>query len=106
MYSYSDYATGRRPIQFRGYGVDLKKWVFGSLVIDDDPTHVDSYPRIVSYKQSVRVEPESVGQFTGFYDEKGSPVVWMESEGGFNVDRGHCETHRIIGNRFNNIIFQ
>jgi len=63
-----------RDIRFRGFGIDLKKWIYGNLVIDDDPCHIDHSVRIVSCRGTVRVEPESVGQYTGKDDIDGMPV--------------------------------
>ena len=63
-----------RDIRFRGFGIDLKKWRYGNLVIDDDPSHVNHDVRIVSCRGTVRVVPESVGQYTGREDKEGMPI--------------------------------
>lgn len=60
-----------REIKFRGYGKDAKHWIYGSLLdersagivaIQDEDCHV------------WEVEPESVGQYTGHYDEMGTEL--------------------------------
>ena len=63
-----------RDYRFRGFGISLKKWRHGNLVIDDDPSHVDHEARIVSCRGTVRVDPESVGQYTGKEDRDGMPI--------------------------------
>lgn len=60
-----------REIKFRGYGKDAKRWIYGSLLdeksvgivaIQDEDCHVYA------------VEPESVGQYTGFRDCEGHEI--------------------------------
>ena len=116
-----------REFKFRGFGIDLKKWIYGNLVIDDDPTHIDHSVRIVSYKGTVRVDPASVGQYIGKSDRDGTPiyegdiievcngsinrnpiiiqatVTWNEFAGTYNVPMWSPfidETHwyRVVGN--------
>jgi hypothetical protein len=63
-----------RDYRFRGFGIDLKEWRYGNLVIDDDPSRVNHDVRIVSCRGTVRVVPESVGQFTGHVDRDGNEI--------------------------------
>ena len=63
-----------REIKFRGFGKDLKQWRFGSLLVDDDPSHIEHDIRIVGFRGTVRVEPQSVGQFTGCLDRDGKEI--------------------------------
>ncbi len=63
-----------REYRFRGFGIDLRHWCYGSLLIDDDPSHVTHETRIVSFRCNIRVRPESVGQFTGHTDRDGNEI--------------------------------
>lgn len=118
-----------RDYRFRGYGLALKRWLYGNLVIDDDPSRMDHEARIVSCRGSVRVDPESVGQYTGKEDIDGMPVYegdvlevcngslnghpmieritvsWDGRRGRFNVpswdpDTDSTHWYRVVGNRW------
>ena len=63
-----------REYRFRGYGINIRKWYEGSLVVDDDPSHIDHPVRISNHGSYVTVDPGSVGQFTGRTDRDGKPI--------------------------------
>lgn len=110
-----------REIKFRGYGKDAKRWIYGSLLdeksvgivaIQDEDCHVYA------------VEPESVGQYTGFRDCEGreiyegdvvriddwsspSYIRWDDDTASFVVDRwtvclAHVCYRKVIGNVHDN----
>jgi uncharacterized phage protein (TIGR01671 family) len=60
-----------REIKFRGWQPELKKWIFGSLV-----TMPQGGAWILDYKNGfedrVRVNTNTIGQFTGLSDKNGT----------------------------------
>ena len=66
-----------RTIKFRGKRLDNQNWTFGSLV--PVTTNGKTQPHIVSEirggsVQGFPIDPDTVGQFTGLYDNKGNEV--------------------------------
>ena len=61
-----------RQIKFRGKRLDHDEWVYGDLIhIDDsDIGIVTDY----DHWQGCRVDPETVGQFTGMIDKNGKEI--------------------------------
>lgn len=75
-----------REIEFRGKRKDNGKWVYGSLVIDNNkyyivtqvnyPIPIDKY-EVYDDDYSVmmyEVDPETVGQYTGLKDRNGTKI--------------------------------
>lgn len=62
-----------RTINFRGKRFDNGQWAYGNLIIDDSGNC-----EIVDYKnnQEIRydVSVETIGQFTGLYDDDGKEI--------------------------------
>jgi uncharacterized phage protein (TIGR01671 family) len=77
-----------RVIKFRGKDLDTNEWVYGDLLraIDYDPdTRKGVFTKgyIIHEKgdentnyvcRSVDIDPNTVGQFTGFFDTNGQPI--------------------------------
>ena len=60
-------------ILFRGKRLDNNEWVYGVPVSDSSKTCIISLNDSDELKR-VTVIPETVGQFTGFYDKKGNGI--------------------------------
>ena len=68
-----------RDIKFRGKNIQAKQWVYGSLLTD-----FGGYTWIVNTIQSIeaatcenvwhKVDPHTVGQYTGLNDENGTEI--------------------------------
>lgn len=61
-----------RKIRFRGYDLKAKAWVYGDLVHDQITLPDGNEKKITAILDDsgtvLEVEPESVGQFTGYHD--------------------------------------
>jgi len=57
-----------REIKFRGKAKDTGKWIYGDLIHKHGQVFIRSYNK--NGIQVISVIPETVGQFTGFYDIK------------------------------------
>ena len=72
----------KRVIKFRGKRIDNDKWVYGYLYEDVKPNRHLSYilqlvfvPTLsVPSDLFIEVDPETVGQFTGFHDKNGVEI--------------------------------
>lgn len=67
-----------RAIKFRGYSAIQKEWLYGSLHVFEG-VRMPSSPKIYiragqNNKDWHRVEPHSIGQFTGIEDEDGESI--------------------------------
>lgn len=71
-YKYNQINEIMREIRYRGIGIAERKWVFGSLWFDtrDGVTLIWSE----ELKYWVRVDPATVGQYTGLKDRKGITI--------------------------------
>ena len=67
-----------RTIKFRGYSAIRKEWLYGSLHVFEGvrmPSSPRTYIRAGQHnKDWHRVEPHSVGQFTGLKDRHGDEI--------------------------------
>lgn len=66
----------KRTIKFRAQRLDNGKWVYGDL--EHNPgnklTRIHSYDSKGNYEGQHIVNPESVGQYTGLHDIKGTEI--------------------------------
>lgn len=91
-----------REILFRGKNIETGEWVYGNYIKKIDPTKVDDtfWAALIHDRAltSVKVDPATVGQFTGLVDENGvkifegdiialddiiCPITW--DDGGFQM---------------------
>jgi uncharacterized phage protein (TIGR01671 family) len=69
-----------RQIKFRGRRINTPEWVYGFIIGSLDPTKEEDVYRAwfihegVSIKEAIRVDPETIGQFTGLLDKNGSEI--------------------------------
>ena len=65
-----------REIKFRGRPYNSKQWLYGSLIIEEDPNADNLKYFIKPFNQLVGkiVDPETIGQFTGLKDIDGKEI--------------------------------
>ena len=65
-----------RTIKFRGKRIDNGEWVYGDLEIrrNTGVCLIHTYNDDDTYKKQFEVVTDSVGQFTGFYDNNGKEI--------------------------------
>jgi uncharacterized phage protein (TIGR01671 family) len=61
-----------REILFRGKRLDNGEWVYGYLVVIDGVAHITE--NIFTFNFFMKVDPATVGQFTGLRDRNGTEI--------------------------------
>ena len=65
-----------REIKFRGKRIDNGKWVYGSLIIEEDPIAdaLKYFIKPFNFLRGKIVAPETVGQYTGHKDKNNKEI--------------------------------
>lgn len=63
-----------REIKFRGWGIHVKRWIFGDLLTASEDGRAIQYYDEEDGWMCDNVNEKTVGQFTGFYDTNGQPI--------------------------------
>lgn len=107
-----------REIKFRGKSKISGKWVYGDLVrLPEDEHTITTIFKNVGYCE---VDPDTVGQFTGFTDKKGKDIYegdivenydqalvtfrdgtfkleWLAGYVASDLDEGYAEEMEVVG---------
>ena len=91
-----------RTIRFRGKSKKIGEWLYGDLVRNVEGAFAIVPPFEMSmndYCGNYEVDKETIGQFTGLFDESGRAVYEGDLLGGYNdvimvvwFDGGFCES--------------
>jgi len=65
-----------REIKFRGKRIDNGKWIYGSLIIEEDPIAdaLKYFIKPFNFLRGKLVAPETVGQYTGHKDKNNKEI--------------------------------
>lgn len=63
-----------RPIRFRGKKTTDRTWTQGNLTLKAGRTEQLAYINSSFGGDLIKVAPDTVGQFSGLYDQKGTPI--------------------------------
>lgn len=63
-----------REIKFRGWGIHVKRWIFGDLLTASEDGRAIQYYDEEDGWMCDNVNEKTIGQFTGFYDTNGQPI--------------------------------
>lgn len=81
----------KRKIQFRGYNLKNKKWLYGYYLVNRGKSYIvqDEVVDPFAVPEDFEVAPESVGQFIGAY--KGKPIyegdiLRVNENGGYKAE--------------------
>jgi uncharacterized phage protein (TIGR01671 family) len=89
-----------RRIEFRGFNINKKTWVYGNLITDENNNKYIIEPKFFSADghhlsyydptdEPVLIDPKTIGQYTGFCDKKGNKIyendIILDNSYGYDV---------------------
>jgi len=89
-----------RTIKFRGTSKKMNKWVYGSLLVDNDEYFICWTFPDCSGNGCERVIPKSVSQFTGLLDKNRKEIY--EDVLPFADTSDNMDEYEVIGNIYEN----